>query len=176
MLPREIATERLLLRAPVPDDARRIFAGYAQDPEVTRYLTWKPAKALADSEHHIKDRILARQRGNICAWSIIESERDLLIGSIELRLKGHTADAGYVLARPAWGKGYATEALQAVIDAGLSFPAVYRVAAVCDVENLASARVMEKAGMVREGVLRRYMVHPNIAEEPRDCYSYAITK
>ena len=176
MLPREITTERLLLRVPLPEDAKHVFASYAQDPEVTRYLTWKPAKALADSEHHTQDRILAWQRGNICAWSIIESERDRLIGAIELRLKGHIADAGYLLARPVWGKGYATEALRAVIDAGLALPEVYRVAAVCDVENLASARVMEKAGMVREGVLRRYMVHPNIAEEPRDVYSYAITR
>ncbi len=176
MLLREITTERLLLRVPVPEDAQRIFAGYAQDPEVARYLTWRPATTLADSEHHIQDRILAWRRGNICAWSIIETKRDLLIGMIELRVKDGIADAGFVVARSEWGKGYATEALLAVIDAGLAFPEVNRVAAVCDVENLASAQVMEKAGMVREGVLQRHMVHPNISDEPRDVYSYAITK
>ncbi len=176
VLPHEITTERLLLRIPVPEDAKHIFTNYAQDPEVTRYLSWKPAKSLADSEHRVQDRILAWRRGNICLWSIIEADRDLLIGAIELRLKDHIANAGYVMARSEWGKGYATEALRAVIDAGLALPEVYGVAAVCDVENLASARVMEKAGMVREGILRRYMVHPNIAQEPRDVFSYAITK
>jgi len=45
--------------------------------------------------------------------------------------------------------------------------------AVCDVENIASARVMEKAGLSREGVLRRWLVHPNLGPEPRDCYGYA---
>ena len=176
MLPREISTERLLLRVPVPEDAQRIFASYAQDMEVARYLTWRPSKKLADAEHHIHDRILAWRRGNICAWSIIETKRDSLIGMIELRVKDGVADAGYLVASTEWGKGYATEALMAVIDAGLALPEVQRVAAVCDVENLASARVMEKAGMAREGTLERHMVHPNISDEPRDVYSYAITK
>lgn len=43
-------------------------------------------------------------------------------------------------------------------------------------DNPASARVMEKAGMKFEGLLRRYMVHPNINEEPRDCLMYAATR
>ena len=176
MLPHDIATDRLLLRVPVSEDAQRIFDSYAQDPEVARYLTWRPAKTLADSEHHVRDRILAWRRGNVCAWSIIETKRDLLIGAIELRVKDGVADAGYVMARSEWGKGYATEALLAVIDAGLTLPEVNSVAAVCDVENLASARVMEKAGMVQGRILQRHMVAPNISEEPRDVYSYAITK
>jgi RimJ/RimL family protein N-acetyltransferase len=44
------------------------------------------------------------------------------------------------------------------------------------VENIASARVMEKAGMAREGLLRRYVVHPNISAEPRDAYLYAVVR
>jgi RimJ/RimL family protein N-acetyltransferase len=83
---------------------------------------------------------------------------------------------GYVIARAEWGKGYATEALRAVIEDGLAQPEITRVAAVCDVENLASARVMEKASMVKEGILVRHMVHPNISDEPRDVYSYSNTR
>ena len=52
-------------------------------------------------------------------------------------------------------------------------PLVFRISAVCDVENVGSARVLEKSGFVREGVLRRWMMHPNVSNEPRDCYSYA---
>ncbi|MBV8911854.1 MAG: GNAT family N-acetyltransferase, partial [Acetobacteraceae bacterium] len=47
------------------------------------------------------------------------------------------------------------------------------IGAVCDVENRASARVMEKAGLEREAILRRWLVHPNLGEAPRDCFSYA---
>ena len=75
-----------------------------------------------------------------------------------------------------WGNGYATEALSAVICAGLALPQILRVTGLCDVENIASIRVMRKAGMVQEGVLRRYAIHPNISREPRNVYSFAVTK
>ena len=85
-------------------------------------------------------------------------------------------EVGYVLARPYWGKGYMTEVLCAIIEWALAQPDIFRVQAVCDVENIASARVMEKAGMTREGTLRRYVSHPNLSNEPRDAYIYAAVK
>ena len=54
--------------------------------------------------------------------------------------------------------------------------AIFRIWAVCDLDNFASARVLEKAGMQREGVLRRYILHPNISSEPRDVYCYATVR
>ena len=65
-----------------------------------------------------------------------------------------------------------TEALRAAVGWALAAPGVYRVGAVCDVDNPGSARVMEKAGLTREGLLRRWMVHPNVSDEPRDCFIY----
>jgi [ribosomal protein S5]-alanine N-acetyltransferase len=53
---------------------------------------------------------------------------------------------------------------------------VFRIGAVCDVENIGSARVLEKSGFVREGLLRRWLLHPNISDEPRDCFSYACVR
>ena len=69
-----------------------------------------------------------------------------------------------------------TEALAEVVGWALAQPPVFRVGAVCDVENAASARMMEKAGLAREGLLRRWLVHPNIGAEPRDCFSFARTR
>ena len=66
-----------------------------------------------------------------------------------------------------------TEALSEVVRWGLGQPAIWRIGDVCDVDNLRSARVMEKAGMTREGVLRRWIAHPNISNEPRDCFVFA---
>jgi len=66
-----------------------------------------------------------------------------------------------------------TEVLTEVAGWALSQPPVFRIGAVCDVENVGSARVMEKAGLVREGLLRRWLMHPNLSTEPRDCFSYA---
>ena len=66
-----------------------------------------------------------------------------------------------------------SEAAGAVVDRALAEPAIYRAEAVCDVENAAWARVLEKAGMTCEGRLRRYTVHPNAGPEPRDVLLYA---
>ena len=55
----------------------------------------------------------------------------------------------------------------------LSHSQVFRAEAFCDVENLASARVLEEAGMEREGIMRRYFRHPNISAIPRDCFLYS---
>lgn len=89
------------------------------------------------------------------------------------RVREHAADVGYVMGRSYWGRGYTTEATKAIVDwaGGLEF--VCRVWAVCDVENIASSRVLEKVGMQREGILRRYIVHPNVSSEPRDCFVYS---
>jgi [ribosomal protein S5]-alanine N-acetyltransferase len=65
-----------------------------------------------------------------------------------------------------------TEVLTEVVNWTLQQPSIFR-SALCDVENISSARVMEKAGLVREGLLRRWLMHPNVSDEPRDCLSYA---
>jgi [ribosomal protein S5]-alanine N-acetyltransferase len=69
-----------------------------------------------------------------------------------------------------------TEVLSLAARWGMRQNDIWRIGAVCDVENRASARVMEKAGLAREGILRRWLVHPNISGEPRDCFSYALTR
>lgn len=99
-----------------------------------------------------------------------------LLGMVGVKFDGHKAELGYVLARPYWGRGYMTEAAQAVVDWALTQEDIYRVWAICDVENGASARVMEKIGMHREGLLHRWIIHPNRSDEPRDCFAYAKTK
>jgi ribosomal-protein-alanine N-acetyltransferase len=68
------------------------------------------------------------------------------------------------------------KAASAVIDWAFQQPSIYRVCATTDLENVASQRVLEKVGMLREGILRKYIVHPNISDIPRDSYIYAITK
>ncbi len=65
---------------------------------------------------------------------------------IAYRVREHAADIGYVLSRSLWGRGYMTEAAAAVVEWAINLDFVYRVWAVCDVENKASARVLEKVG------------------------------
>ena len=97
-----------------------------------------------------------------------------LAGSITGKRRGRV-QLGYALAQAFWGKGYATEAVMAVTAWALSQPGFHRVGALCDLENVASQRVLEKAGFQREGVLRRWEILPNLGSASRDvlCYGKA---
>ena len=174
--PARIDTERLILRKPRREDAPVIFDAYAQDPEVTRYLVWKPHKNLQETEQFLSACQSLWRAGKDFAYAITLKENGTLIGMFGLHPMKMKIEVGYVLARPYWGKGYMTEALRTVIDWALAQPEIFRVQAICDVDNIGSARVMEKAGMAREGMLRRYALHPNISDEPRDVYMYAIVE
>jgi len=95
------------------------------------------------------------------------------MGMFEVRIGSHDASLGYVLARRHWNQGYMTELVGAISDWALAQSDIYRVCAYCDTDNAASCRVLEKAGLEREGVLHRWIVLPNLSNEPRDCYCYA---
>jgi len=100
----------------------------------------------------------------------------LPIGAIDLRPEAWRISFGYVLARKHWGQGLMAEAPGCLVSSSLAHPGIFRAFAFCDVENLGSARVMEKAGMTREGILRRWHVCPSIGPEPRDCFIFARTR
>lgn len=121
----------------------------------------------------LESAIDAWQAGSIYQWVITKAAADIPIGMISVILDEHGAMLGYVLARSEWGKGFCTEAAQALVDRAFNEWGVYRVWAYCDVDNPASARVMEKVGMTREGILRRFALHPNVSPEPRDVLVYA---
>jgi [ribosomal protein S5]-alanine N-acetyltransferase len=174
--PELFITDRLLLRKPTLSDAEAIFNTYAQDPEVTRFLTWFPHKSILETQEFIIGCLASWKGGQRFPYVITLKENDSVIGMIEIRIDGFKADLGYGMGKNYWGNGYMVEALLALVGWALGQPGIYRVWAVCDTENTKSARVLEKGGMQREGVLRRFIIHPNISNEPRDCYLYAIVK
>jgi RimJ/RimL family protein N-acetyltransferase len=176
--PASFATARLTARMPRVDDGPAVLAAYAGDPEATRYLAWRPYERVEPLNAFLRDRIADWEKGTgHFAWLLCLKGTDTPIGSIGLGLEpGGRAVFGYVLGKKFWGHGFAAEALQHLVDWALAQPDVFRAWAFCDVENPASARVMEKAGLVREGVLRRWHVAPNLGHEPRDCLVYAKVK
>lgn len=158
------------------DDAPVIFETYAQDPEVTRYLAWTPHKSVLETRKFLSISLQLWRVRKDFTYGVTLKENGSLIGTFGLHPMKLKVEVGYALARPYWGKGYMTEALRAVIDWAFAQPDIFRVQAFCDVENIGSARVMEKSGMTREGLLRRYVLHPNISDEPRDVYMHAAVK
>ncbi len=172
--PERIETERLLLRRNIAGDAEAIFREYAQDAEVTRFLPWKPHKDITETQAFMQRCREVWDAGQAFPFAIVRKEDGPLMGMIELRVDGHRADIGYVLAKRHWGNGYVTEAARAVVQWAASQPGIRRVWAYCDVENRASQRVMEKAGMEREGVIRRWATVPNVDDAPHDCCFYVL--
>jgi ribosomal-protein-alanine N-acetyltransferase len=168
-----LETARLVLRPPQRKDADAIFA-FASDPEVTRFLGWPRHTSLDDTR-----AFLDVSAAEWAQWPVgplvIESRADgRILGSTGLSFETpYRAGTGYVLARPHWGKGFASEALEAVV--GLTERlGVQRLYALCHVAHPASASVLERCGFTLEGVLRRYLVFPNLDEQTaQDVRCYA---
>ena len=174
MLPAELETSRLVLRAPLPVDARAIFAGYAQVAEVSRYMVWRPHSDLSVTEAFIAQCIAAFRKGTRFPYVLTKSDESrVAIGMLEARPAGHKVDIGYVLAPSYWGARLMPEAIEALSTRILANPAFFRVQAGCDIENHQSQRALEKAGFLREAWHARFTIHPNISDEPRPCFMYA---
>src|SRR3954470_70215 len=166
-------TERLVLRRPVVADAEPIFEEYAQDPDVTRFLAWKPHRRVETLAGYLREILSAPASASPWFWVMTIKGSDLPVGMLHAELHAHKFTFGYVLGKRCWGKGYMPEAVRPLVDWALSQDEIHRVWSFCDVDNRRSARVFEKLGMQKEGTLRRFFVHPNISEVPRDCYLYS---
>jgi O-acetyl-ADP-ribose deacetylase (regulator of RNase III)/predicted acetyltransferase len=174
--PRHLETPRLRLRPPTTDDARFIFEDYAQDAEVTRYLTWAPHRDIEETRSFLAGCERSWFEGSAFPWVIERKEDERLLGMIDLRLSGPRADVGYVLARAHWGRGYMVEAVRTLVQWSMAQAGIHRLGALCDVENTASRRVLEKAGLTLEGTLRRWGYHSGAGRAPRDVLSFSIVR
>jgi [ribosomal protein S5]-alanine N-acetyltransferase len=169
-----IETPRLVLRELGDNDAPAVQA-YAGNIEVVRYLDWGPSTP-EDTVRFLAVARAARDAVPRTAYHLAIALKggSTLIGScrIEIRSAANgSGDLGYVLNRQHWGHGYATEAIRHLLSFGFERLALHRIWATCDVENRASARVLEKIGMRREGHLRQNVRRKG---EWRDSYLYAI--
>src|SRR5262245_15644715 len=169
-----LPTDRLILRDFVIGDWRAAHV-YGADLEVVRYMEWGPNDEA--TTRAFIERVIAFQH--------TEPRRDFEL-AITLRPNGeliggcgfHISDPqnrtgwlGYILAREHWGQGYATETARALLRFGFEQFGLHRIWATCDPRNTASAHVLEKIGMRREGHLRENKLQRG---SWRDSYLYAI--
>ena len=152
-----LRTARLTLRDFAPSDFDAIHA-YASDPEVTRYMFYGP-RTVADT-HAYLERMLASQREEprlIWELGAVVTADDRLVGACDLTLDSpQEADLGFIFSQEVWGMGYATEAARLLVCVGFEQLGLTRIFSTCDVENHASARVLEKAGLRRESTLEKH--------------------
>ena len=171
-----IETERLIMRPIEGGDALSIYTNWASDPLVTRYLTWDAHASLSVTQQYVEYK-LKRNTGApyIFDWIIVLKETGEPIGemeSVNVSVQDNMVEMGDCIGSKHWNKGYATEALKAFIDYMFNKAEVDKVCANHISTNPASGRVMQKAGMHLDAVLKGYLVDkPSGKRTDKVCYS-----
>ena len=148
---------------------------YASDPEVVRYLDWGPNTEM-ETRAFIRETMRWRRKRPRMRYDLAVAARttDRVVGGARLWIEStqhREGSIGYTLSRASWGHGYATEVAVALLRFGFETLRLHRIHAIVEPENIASARVLEKAGMRREGHLRD---HRYAKGDWRDSLLYAI--
>lgn len=158
MLTTELHTERLHLRKMKVSDSPSLFEIWS-DPEVTKFMN---IDSFTD-ENQAKDMIKLLDEFSLdnkaIRFSIIEMESNEIIGSCgfnSLDFENEKAEIGYDIARAFWGRGYASEAISALLDYAFSTLKLNRIEAKVEPENVNSVKVLRKLNFMFEGTLRRY--------------------
>ena len=168
-----LETSRLVLRRPTADDLDGIFA-YASDPDVTRYVGFPRHLSLDQTRGFLAWSDEHWTRWPAGPMVVQRRGSDDIVGASGLTFDTlRCAQTGYVFARHAWGHGYATETLGAMVQLAREC-GVIRLYANCHCRHRASAHVLEKGGFTLEGLLRRYAEFPNLGAALEDVLGYAV--
>ena len=147
-----IETTRLILRQFVKSDAQPMYDNWANDPEVTRFLTWPPHQSPEVSAMVVESWVNAYPQKDFYQWAIVPKALGEPIGSISVvRQEGGTFEIGYCIGKSWWRKGITSESLAAVMDFLFDQVGVRRIEAKHDVNNPGSGAVMKKCGLRYEG-------------------------
>jgi RimJ/RimL family protein N-acetyltransferase len=152
-----IPTERLVLRRFRTADAQTL-ADYRSDPEVARYQSWDAPFPLLRAQTAVAN-FMASDPGK-AGWfqyAVERAEDRALIGDVAVHLHDNLkqAEVGFTVATAYQKRGYATEAVAAVLDRLFRVQGLHKVTGECDARNRASAALMERLGFTREGHLRQ---------------------
>jgi RimJ/RimL family protein N-acetyltransferase len=151
-----IATDRLILRRFRAADAP-VLAEYRSDPAVARYQSWDAPFPLLRAETAVANFAAADpDKPGWFQYAVERVEDERLVGDVAVHLHDNLlqAELGFTLAAAYQRRGYATEAVHAVLDRLFSLQGLHKVTGECDARNVASAALMERLGFVREGHLR----------------------
>ena len=175
-----LQTKRLTLRRFTEDDAD-LLVELDSDPEVMHYITGGLPTARQEIETEILPAYLEHYEryAGYGFWAAIERSTGAFVGWFHFRPESEDdpgeVELGYRLRRSAWGKGYATEGSRALLEKGFLELGVQRVHATTMVVNVASRRVMEKAGLRYVRTFHQPWPYPIPGDEHGDV-EYALSK
>ena len=170
-----LSTERLVLRALEADDAAALLKIYG-DEEVMRYWCHPPWTRVQQAAAAVAEAHEEYRSSRSMHLAITSRDDRQVIGSCALYdiVPQHArATLGFLLARPAWGRGYAGEAVSALLALGFHWMGLNRVEAEVAIENDASARMLARIGFRYEGRMRARWI---VQGKPRSIASYALLR
>ncbi|MGK7377118.1 GNAT family N-acetyltransferase [Planococcus sp. 1R117A] len=170
-----LETERLILRRLTIEDAEDMF-DYASKPIVSRFMPWEVHQTADDTKEFIWLILDGYNQQNKLTWAIELKSEKKMIGTIDFIKwlpKHGRAEIGYALSPKYWGNGFTQEAAKALIAFGFEKMQLNKVEAPIVPDNFQSQRVLEKVGMVCEGVARQ---HFYMKGEYVDLAMYSILK
>ncbi|MCL2006792.1 MAG: GNAT family N-acetyltransferase [Treponema sp.] len=174
---KSLITERLILRKFSIDDFEAVHS-YASNNEHVAFVPWGP-NSEEETREYIDFAIEKSEESPISEYrfAVVCKETDSLIGDCEIIVKDDEATLAWHMHPNHCKKGYGTETALALIDFGFSVLGLRRIIAHCDSENISSYRVMEKAGMRREGLfLETRKINKLSDKEYSDELIYAILR
>lgn len=154
-------TPRLCLRRFVPGDAPAMYAGWASDAAVARFMRWQPHNSVAETRGLLEEWAAQYAHGSFYNWAVVRQADGALMGAIGAGPAEDGAgllEPGYALGRSYWGHGYATEALAAVVRYLFESEGQAALACCHARENPASGCVMRKCGFryTHDGIYHKY--------------------
>lgn len=156
---KRIETKRLVLRALRIEDAPAMYGNWANDAEVTKFLTWPPHESVEITKEVLAGWISQYQKSDYYQWAIsLKDGKDEVIGTIGAVEKDdriQMVNIGYCLGKSWWNQGIMSESLQAIIDFFFDEVGMNRIEARHDVSNPNSGKVMLGCGMKYEGTIRQ---------------------
>nr|WP_285841911.1 GNAT family N-acetyltransferase [Sutcliffiella horikoshii] len=158
-----------------PGDAQKVFDHWISDERVTDNRVSAAHKTVAETLERVAKIVSQYEKEDFCYWTVKLKSSGELIGEIDLydfeEATGN-CEVSYSLGFRWWNQGYGTEALRAVIDFGFRHMNLHKIAAAHNTDNPASGRIMSKAGMVQEGIVRDMI--RNSKGQYKDCAIYGI--
>ena len=148
-----LQTPRLLLRRHVLEDAGLLYRNFGMDVAMYRYSGWNPYATPVQARETVQRFIDGYVDPRFYGWAIEREGRMIgTIGAYDYDQERNQIEVGFSIERASWGKGYAAEALRAVLEYLTAQEGIVRVTAWCASDNIASKRTLEKAGMRLLGI------------------------
>ena len=173
-----LETERLILRKIKESDAEEAFKNWTNDPKTARYVMWDPHGNVEVTKELFKMWEEEYKEPYTYKWVVYVKKIDTIIGTIDVvhkNLRDKTCEIGYCYGSKYWNNGYGTEALKAVLEFLFNEVGFELIEIHYQEENIASGRVMQKAGLKYETTLRSRLIDKETGNRA-NLVVYSLTK